>query len=172
MVFKKFSAVKAIALDVDGVLTDGSIHVTEEGHQLRTFHVKDGYAMQLAVKLGMPIWIISGGKSQGVQLRMEGLGISEVHLGVKDKVAVLNELKDKYQVKLEDILYIGDDLPDYEVMQIVGFAACPKDSVEEIKQISHFMSTKDGGKGAVREILEKVLKLQGKWGVKTNIRSI
>ncbi|MGN5956227.1 KdsC family phosphatase [Sphingobacterium lactis] len=172
MIFQKLKQIKAVILDVDGVMTDGSIHVTEEGHQLRTFYVKDGYAMQLAIKRGLPIWVISGGRSEGVRKRMLGLGITEVHLGVSDKLTLLQDLMSKYNLIKEDLLYMGDDLPDFEVMQAVGFACCPSDSIEEIKEISHYMSPFAGGKGAVRDILEKVMKLQGIWSVETSIKSI
>lgn len=172
MVIKKFSAIKAVVLDVDGVLTDGKLLVTEAGEQLRTFFVKDGYAMQLAVKMGLQIWVISGGTSNGVQKRLQGLGITEIHLGVKNKMEVLNQLLEKYQLNLHDLMYVGDDMPDYEVMQVVGLAVCPNDAVEDIKTISHYMSPKNGGEGVVRDVLEKILKLQGKWGVQTEIKSV
>lgn len=172
MVIKKFSAIKAVVLDVDGVLTDGKLLVTETGEQLRTFFVKDGYAMQLAIKMGLQIWVISGGTSNGVQKRLLGLGITEIHLGVKNKMQVLSQLLEKYQLNLHDLMYVGDDMPDYEVMQVVGLAVCPNDAVEDIKTISHYMSPKNGGEGVVRDVLEKVLKLQGKWGVQTEIKSV
>ncbi|WP_156306191.1 KdsC family phosphatase [Sphingobacterium endophyticum] len=172
MVIKKFSAIKAVVLDVDGVLTDGKLLFTEAGEQLRTFFVKDGYAMQLAVKMGLQIWVISGGKSIGVQKRLLGLGITEIHLGVKNKMQVLSQLLLKYQLNLHDLMYVGDDMPDYEVMQVVGLAVCPNDAVEDIKSISHYMSPKNGGEGVVRDVLEKILKLQGKWGVQTEIKSV
>jgi len=160
MVLKKFAAIKAVVLDVDGVLTDGRLLVTEAGEQLRSFFVKDGYAMQLAVKMGLDIWVISGGNSNGVRLRLEGLGIKEIHLGVK------------HQLRLEDLMYVGDDMPDYDVMQVVGLAVCPSDAVDDIKTISHYMSPKRGGEGVVRDVLEKILKLQGRWGVQTEIKSV
>jgi len=172
MVLKKFAAVKAVVLDVDGVLTDGKLLVTESGEQLRSFFVKDGYAMQLAVKMGLDIWVISGGNSNGVRKRLEGLGISEIHLGVKNKIDVLNLLIEKYQHHLSDLMYVGDDMPDFDVMQMVGLAVCPNDAVEDIKHISHYMSPKNGGQGVVRDVLEKILKLQGKWGVQTEIKSV
>lgn len=172
MIFQKLLKVQAVILDVDGVMTDGSIHVTEEGHQLRTFYVKDGYAMQLSIKQGLPIWVISGGRSAGVEKRMLGLGITEVHMGVSDKLGLLGELMLKYKLEKEDLLYMGDDFPDYDVMHAVGFACCPSDAIEEIKGICDYMSPFAGGKGAVRDILEKTLKLQGKWHVETRIKSI
>lgn len=172
MIFQKFSKIKAVILDVDGVLTDGTLQVTEAGEQLRTFYVKDGYAMQLAVKMGLHLWVISGGKSEGVRKRLEGLGIQEIHLGVSNKRDVLESLMQQYEIESEYLLYVGDDMPDYEVMQLVGIATCPQDAVEDIKQISHYMSPFKGGRGVVRDILEKILKIQGMWGVETQIKSV
>ncbi|WP_312138388.1 HAD hydrolase family protein [Sphingobacterium sp.] len=172
MIFQKFTQIKAVVLDVDGVLTDGTLQVTESGEQLRTFYVKDGYAMQLAEKMGLMLWVISGGRSEGVRLRLQGLGVKEIHLGVSQKMDVLNELLSKYELTADQLMYVGDDMPDYEVMQVVGIAACPVDAVEDIKTISHYMSPFKGGRGVVRDILEKILKLQGKWGVQTHIKSV
>ncbi len=172
MIFQKFTQIKAVVLDVDGVLTDGTLQVTESGEQLRTFYVKDGYAMQLAEKMGLMLWVISGGRSEGVRLRLQGLGVKEIHLGVSQKMDVLNELLSKYELTADQLMYVGDDMPDYEVMQVVGIAACPIDAVEDIKTISHYMSPFKGGRGVVRDILEKILKLQGKWGVQTHIKSV
>ncbi|MDM1048912.1 KdsC family phosphatase [Sphingobacterium hotanense] len=172
MIFQKFTQIKAVVLDVDGVLTDGTLQVNESGDQLRTFYVKDGYAMQLAEKMGLMLWVISGGRSEGVRLRLQGLGVKEIHLGVSQKMDVLNELLTKYELIADQLMYVGDDMPDYEVMQVVGIAACPVDAVEDIKTISHYMSPFKGGRGVVRDILEKILKLQGKWGVQTHIKSV
>lgn len=172
MVLKKFAATQVVVLDVDGVLTDGKLLVTEAGEQLRTFFVKDGYAMQLAIKMGLEIWVISGGNSAGVHKRLAGLGLTEIHLGVKNKRDVLLQLLEKYSINLDRVMYVGDDMPDYEVMQMVELAVCPKDAVEDIKVISHYMSPFNGGEGVVRDVLEKILKLQGKWGVQTEIKSV
>ena len=172
MVLEKLKYIKGVVLDVDGVLTDGAIQVNEQGHQMRTFFVKDGYAIQLAQKMGVPIWIISGGKSAGVRSRLETLGVEEVHLGISNKMELLGKLMLKYEINASELLYMGDDMPDLEVMQQVGFAACPNDAIEEIKQISHYMSPKNGGRGAVRDVLEKLLKLQGKWFVTSEIKSV
>ncbi len=172
MIFQKFSQIKVVVLDVDGVLTDGTLQVTESGDQLRTFYVKDGYAMQLAEKMGLNLWVISGGKSEGVRKRLQGLGIQEIHLGVSQKTDVLNDLLAKYNLTPDQLMYVGDDMPDYEVMQVVGIAACPVDAVEDIKAIAHYMSPFKGGQGVVRDVLEKILKIQGKWGVQTHIKSV
>ncbi|MEQ8908724.1 MAG: HAD-IIIA family hydrolase [Vicingaceae bacterium] len=159
----KLRPISAIMLDVDGVLTDGMVITLPDGDQVRRMNIKDGYALQHAVKKGYHISIISGGTSESVRKRLNGLGIEEVNLGCKNKVKVFEELKTKFNLKTEEILYMGDDIPDYRVMQQVGFAACPKDAAEEIKSISHYISPKKGGEGAVRDLIEQVLKLQGKW---------
>jgi 3-deoxy-D-manno-octulosonate 8-phosphate phosphatase (KDO 8-P phosphatase) len=159
----KLSEVSAFVFDVDGVMTDSSILVTETGEQLRTFNIKDGYALQLAVKSGYPICIISGGRSQGVVRRLNTLGIKDVHIGVLDKFKVLDNFIQLNKLDPAHILYMGDDIPDLQVMQHVGLPVCPADAAEEIKGISLYISTFKGGKGCVRDVIEKVLKIQGKW---------
>lgn len=172
MILQKFAQIRVVVLDVDGVLTDGAVLVTESGEQLRQFFVKDGYAMQLAIKSDLPIWIISGGKSESVRSRLVGLGVREIHINVSDKQKTLRKLMSTYGVEWTDILYVGDDIPDYGVMRSAGIAACPVDAAEEIKAISQYVSPFSGGRGVVRDILEKVLKLQGKWNVESTIKSI
>lgn|SRR5690554_4346158 len=159
----KLKKVSTFIFDIDGVMTDGRIIIMPDGEQLRRMNIKDGYALQYAVKKGYHIVIISGGKSESVRYRLNGLGISEVHLACKNKVKVFNEVKEKHQLSSENILYMGDDIPDYKVMKEVGFAVCPQDAAVEIKSISHYISSKNGGEGCVREIVEKVLRLQNKW---------
>ncbi|GAA4788862.1 HAD-IIIA family hydrolase [Olivibacter ginsenosidimutans] len=171
MLLEKLKAVKAFAFDVDGVLTNGTVMVTEEGHQLRTFNIKDGYAIQLAIKKGYPMIVLTGGKSQGVQRRMEGLGVKAVHLGVQDKLSVFNRWLENLGITAKEVLYMGDDIPDLAIMQRVGMPVCPADAVEEIKAIAAYISPKKGGDGAVRDVLEKVLKLQQVWDNDTSVRS-
>lgn len=163
--------IKVFVFDMDGVLTDGSLMVHPAGELIRTMHVKDGYAMQYAVKQGYPIIIISGGTSQPAEIRFQKLGIDAVFMGVKNKVEVLQQYLDKLNLPIQDVLYMGDDIPDYEVMRKVGFSACPADAVPEIQAISQYISPIKGGKGCVREIIEKVLKIQNKWVVDTYIPS-
>lgn len=163
MIYTKLKKVKCAILDVDGVLTNGNILVTEEGNQLRTFNVKDGYAIQYAIKQGLDVFVITGAKSQGVKVRFEGLGVKETFLGISDKWTLLQELLIKYNYTLEEVLFIGDDMPDFICMQKVGVAIAPADAVEDIKSISNYVSKFKGGEGVVREILEKTLRLQGKW---------
>ena len=172
MIYSTLKNIKCIVLDVDGVLTDGAILVNENGEQLRTFNVKDGYAIQYAVKQGLLVFVITGGRSQGVLKRMEGLHVPEIHLGVSDKLSLLEELATRYGLRLADMAFIGDDMPDYSCMQQVGAAIAPADAVEDIKRVSHYVSTKRGGEGVVREIIEKVLRLQDKWHTEVLIKSI
>ncbi|MGG5487551.1 KdsC family phosphatase [Gaetbulibacter jejuensis] len=149
--------------DVDGVLTDGTITLTTSGEMLRTMHTKDGFAMKTAIDAGFNICIISGGSNEGVRVRLEGLGIKDVYLGAHNKIEQLNEFLNNNSIKTENVLYMGDDIPDYPVMKLVGLPCCPQDAVPEIKGISKYVSHKNGGKGAVRDVIEQVLKVQGKW---------
>jgi 3-deoxy-D-manno-octulosonate 8-phosphate phosphatase (KDO 8-P phosphatase) len=157
--------VKALVFDVDGVLTDGNLILMPNGELVRTMNIKDGIIMKLAVKSGYHLCIITGGSSQAVKDRLNRLGISDVYLKCHDKLDALKEFVSIYNVKMEEVLYMGDDLIDYEVMSKVGVPVCPKDAVTEIKEISLYISDKDGGKGCVRDIIEQVMKVQGKWGI-------
>ncbi len=159
----KLRPITAFMLDIDGVLTDGMVITLPDGEQMRRMNIKDGYALQHAVKKGYHISIISGGTSESVRKRLNTLGITEVNLACKNKIEVFEKLKEKFGLTEEQILYIGDDIPDYKVMKRVGFAACPNDAAEEIKGISDYISSKKGGEGCVRDLIEQVLKLQGKW---------
>ena len=159
----KLNQVKAFIFDVDGVLTNGSVTLMPDGEQVRVMNIKDGYALQLAVKQGYKIVIISGGKSEMVRKRLYGLGITDVYLGIHNKIDTYKEFIEIHNIKPEEILYMGDDLPDYEVMQRVGLPTCPNDSASEIMSISIYVSDKKGGEGAVRDVIEQVLRAQGKW---------
>jgi 3-deoxy-D-manno-octulosonate 8-phosphate phosphatase (KDO 8-P phosphatase) len=163
MFLEKLHQIKAFIFDVDGVLTDGLVHVTETGEQLRQFNIKDGYALQLAVKRGYSIAVITGGRSKGTGLRLKGLGIDHVYSGVDSKIEVYNKFISEHQLLAEEILYMGDDIPDLPVMKLAGLPVCPADAAEEIKAISSYISPKNGGKGCVRDVIEKVLKTQHKW---------
>lgn len=149
--------------DVDGVLTDGSIQVSTEGELLRTMNIKDGYALKTAQLAGYNVCIISGGKNEGVRKRLRDLGITDVYLGIHDKVEQLDEYFDIYNIEAENVLYMGDDIPDLYPMRLVGMPCCPQDAAAEIKDISRYVSHKKGGKGCVRDVIEQVLKVQGKW---------
>ena len=150
-------------LDVDGVLTDGTIHVTQTGEMLRHMHIRDGYAMKAAVENGYTVCIISGGSNEGVRVRLRNLGITDIHLGVPNKVETFNEFIELYNIKPEQVLYMGDDIPDFHVMKLVGLPTCPQNAVPEIKNISKYISHINGGNGCVRDVIEQVMKVQGKW---------
>ena len=158
-----FAPIRTFVFDVDGVLTDGSLMLTEDGHMLRSMSIKDGYAMQHAVKKGYQVWIISGGKSEAVRLRLNKLGIQEVHIGVESKKEFLHEITIASKTTYDTILYMGDDIPDYAAMQACGLPCCPADAVIEIKNVAKYISPYTGGKGCVRDVIEKVLKLNGDW---------
>jgi len=155
--------ITTLVFDVDGVLTDGSVQVTTDGDLYRTMNVKDGYALKTAVDRGYNVLVISGGSNEGVRKRLAGLGIKDIHLGTHKKTAVLQEYMAAHNLEKNQVLYVGDDLPDYEVMQHVGLPCCPQDAVAEIKAISAYISHKNGGKGCARDIIEQVLKVQGNW---------
>ncbi|MGD1845035.1 MAG: KdsC family phosphatase [Salibacteraceae bacterium] len=159
----RLARISTFIFDVDGVLTDGSVTLLPTGDQVRNMNVKDGYALQLAIKLGYRIAIISGGKSEAVRQRLNGLGVQDVHLGASDKLEVFDEYLLTWDLKADNILYMGDDLPDYQVLSRVGLAACPLDAAEEIKSICHYISPAEGGTGCVRDVIEKALRVQGKW---------
>lgn len=163
LVYKKLKKARAFVFDVDGVMTDGNVIATEDGHFLRNFNIKDGYAIQHAVKAGYPIAVISGGRSAGVTRRFEQLGVTDIYIGQQHKEAAFSEFLNKYTLRHEDIIYMGDDLPDYQLMMSVGVATCPDDAATDIKKICHYISPYQGGRGCVRDIIEKTLKLQGKW---------
>ncbi|MFL5762835.1 MAG: KdsC family phosphatase [Bacteroidia bacterium] len=159
----RLDRVKAFIFDVDGVLTNGSVTLMPDGEQVRVMNIKDGYALQLAVKKGYKVAIISGGRSEMVRKRLNGLGITDVYLGTESKIDQYNEFISIYDIKPEEVLYMGDDLPDYEVMQRIGIPTCPADSAPEIKDISIYISDKKGGEGAVRDVIEQVMRLHGHW---------
>jgi 3-deoxy-D-manno-octulosonate 8-phosphate phosphatase (KDO 8-P phosphatase) len=163
LMLDKLKNITTFFFDVDGVLTNGSVLVTESGEQLRQFNTKDGYAIQLAVKRGYKIVIISGGKSLGVDKRLKGLGVSDVFLGISDKIEIFDAYIKEHQIKQEETVYVGDDVPDGVVMRLVNLAVCPSDAVDEIKELSHYISPRKGGEGVARDIIEKVLRIQNKW---------
>lgn len=160
---EQFRKINTFIFDVDGVLTNSEIIVLENGRLLRKMNVRDGYALKKAVELNYRVCIITGGKSSGVVARLEALGIIDIYKGVEDKLEIFEEYIDTYEINPENILYMGDDLPDYAVMRRVALPACPADAAPEIVQISQYKSPIPGGKGCVRDVIEKVLKLHGKW---------
>ncbi|MDQ3051071.1 MAG: HAD hydrolase family protein [Bacteroidota bacterium] len=160
---EKLRNVKTFIFDVDGVLTNGMLLVMPDGEFLRSMNIKDGYAMQLAIKKGYLIAIISGGHSQGVPIRLNRLGIQEVHMGVSDKNAVFQSLLVKYSVNPSYILYMGDDVPDLQVLKQCGVPCCPNDAMAEVKSQCIYISQRNGGDGCVRDVIEQVMRLQGTW---------
>ncbi len=155
--------IKAFAFDVDGVLSKPEVYLSAEGELLRSMNTKDGYALQYAVKRGYPIAIITGGKTESVGRRFRGLGITDIYLGASDKMDDFEDFRFKYHLEPGEILYMGDDLPDYHVMDKAGIACCPADAVEEIKSVSAYISHLKGGEGCARDIIEQVLRLHGRW---------
>jgi 3-deoxy-D-manno-octulosonate 8-phosphate phosphatase (KDO 8-P phosphatase) len=149
--------------DVDGVLTDGTIQVTTSGEMYRTMHTKDGFALKTAIDKGYNICIISGGTNEGVRNRLAGLGIKDIHLGAHHKKNELTQYCNSKKIDLSTVLYMGDDIPDLEVMQLIGLPCCPQDAVPEIKAVSKYISHKKGGLGCVRDVIEQVLKVQDNW---------
>jgi 3-deoxy-D-manno-octulosonate 8-phosphate phosphatase (KDO 8-P phosphatase) len=159
----KLKHITCFIFDVDGVLTDGSVLVLPDGLLARSMNIKDGYALQLAVKKGYRVVVISGSNSPEVKARLNKLGVNEVHMQVIDKAALLRSIMDQAQLPASACLYMGDDIPDLKVMQLTGFPCCPSDAVPEIKAVSVYIAQQHGGAGCVREVIEKVLKLRGDW---------
>ena len=163
MINYDLAKIRAVFFDVDGVLSAETIPQQADGEPMRTVNIKDGYALQYAVKCGLILAIITGGRTESVRRRYTGLGMKEVHLGVSVKIEKYNELKARYDLSDDQILYMGDDIPDYEVMQQCGLPCCPADAAPEIKAISRYVSQHKGGMGCGRDVLEQVLKAQGLW---------
>ncbi|MEM8509382.1 MAG: HAD hydrolase-like protein [Bacteroidota bacterium] len=155
--------------DVDGVLTDGSILVTTTGEMLRKMNVKDGYALKTALLKGYNICIITGGTNEGVKDRLQGLGITDVYLGAHHKEKPLMTYLEQRQILPEQVIYMGDDMPDIPPMRKVALASCPQDAIAEVKALCDYVSHKKGGEGCVRDIIEQVLKVKGDWN--TNFSS-
>ena len=158
-----FGHIHTFFFDVDGVLTDSSVLVLEDGQLLRRMSIRDGYAIRRAVDAGFRIVIISGGKSEGVAVRLRNLGVQDIYLGIQDKVDTYEDVLSMYELDEEGILYMGDDLPDYEVMRRVGFPTCPSNAAPEIRQLAQYISPYKGGEGCARDVIEKVLRIQGQW---------
>lgn len=155
--------IKAFIFDYDGTLTDGTVILLDEGEPLRTANVRDGYAIQLAVKKGYHVAIISGGRSRSMNNRFRMLKVEKVFLGVEHKLDTLKNYLEENNLKPEQALYLGDDIPDYHAMKYCGVAACPSDAAEEIRAIAHYISHLKGGEGCARDVIEQVMKVQGCW---------
>lgn len=155
--------IKMVVFDVDGVLSRQTIVMAGDGEPLRTVNIRDGYAIQLAVKMGLREAILTGGNTTAVRLRYERLGVQDVIMNASVKIQEYKSLLTRYHLRDEEVLYMGDDLPDYEVMRCCGCACCPHDAAPEIKEISTYICSREGGDGCGREVLEQVLRAQDKW---------
>jgi len=155
--------IRAVIFDVDGVLSAETITLHPGGEPMRTVNIKDGYAIQLAMKLGLRIVILTGGKTESVRQRYRGLGVEDVYMGCSVKLKTYDEFLAKYNLTDDEVMYMGDDVPDYEIMQRVGCAVCPADACPDIKAISCYVSHLRGGYGCGRDVIEQVLRAQGKW---------
>lgn len=163
MINYDLSKIRAIIFDIDGVLSRQTISLHPNGEPMRTVNIRDGYAIQYAVKCGLKIAIISGAKTEAVRHRYAGLGVTDIILGSSVKIKDFESLCSKYSLESEEIIYVGDDIPDYEIMKLVGLPCCPADAAQEIKNISKYISPFNGGEGCGRDIIEQVLKSQSKW---------
>ncbi len=170
-ILELFQPITTFVFDVDGVLTNGTLLILNDGQMARTMNIKDGYALQLAVKKGYRVVVISGGTDNAVKDRLNKLGVEDVFLKTDDKKAKLFQYAAQHELKWEEILFMGDDIPDYIPMQMVGLPCCPVDAVAEIKQISKYISPVEGGKGCARDVIEKVLKLNGHWDLDSSVAS-
>ena len=166
-----FKNITTFVFDIDGVLTDGTVLLLENGLQARRMHVKDGLALQMALKGGYRVLIISGAYSEPVLQRLQYLGLQEIFLAVKDKRGFLEGYIAENNLTWEEILFMGDDLPDVPVLQEAGLPCCPADAVTEVKIVSKYISAVNGGYGCVRDVIEKVLKLNNKWFADTEVTS-
>ena len=155
--------IRMFIFDVDGVLTNGLVTIMPNGELIRQMNIKDGYALKTAVDMGFHICIISGGKNEGVRIRLENLGIKDIFLGAQNKIQPYQELLEYYNIPPKQILYMGDDLPDLPVMKLVGLPCCPNDAASEVQRTAKYISDRKGGDGCVRDIIEQVLRVQGKW---------
>ena len=170
-VLAEFKKITTFIFDIDGVLTDGTLLVLGDGLQARQMHVKDGFGLQMAKKNGYRVFIVSGGVSEESKRRLELLGLKDVYIGIADKTNFVTDLLKRNKVKWTEVLYMGDDLPDIPVMLKVGLSSCPADAVNEVRSIAKYISPINGGWGCVRDVIEKVLKVNGQWNYETDVTS-
>ncbi len=163
MINYELTKIRAIVFDIDGVLSAETIPMDAEGIPCRTVNIKDGYAIQLAVKMGLHIAIITGAKVDAIRVRYEGLGVKDIFIGAAVKMQTYEQVMEKYGLRDEEVIFMGDDIPDYEVMTRCGCPCCPADAAPEIKEISTYISSLKGGYGCGRDVIEQVLRAQGKW---------
>ena len=157
------ACVEAIVLDVDGVMTDGGITPTPDGDFIRRYNAKDGYAIAAALREGIKIFVISGGRGEMLRRRLEMLGVTRTYLNCMDKVGAIEEIVRLYGLNAKNIIYMGDDIPDLECMRMVGIPVCPADACMEVVEASRYISEFCGGHGAVRDIVEQVMRAKGCW---------
>ena len=169
--FEKFRLITTIIFDIDGVLTDGTIIVMAGDHQVRKMHVRDGLALQMAMKAGLKVIVISGGVAVPVLERLNKLGINEVHLGIRDKLDFVANFLNDNSIEWEEVLFMGDDLPDIPLLKNAGVSACPADAIAEIRDFADYISPVNGGNGCVRDVIEKILKIKGQWQPDSTIPS-
>lgn len=162
---EKFADITTFFFDIDGVFTDNHLLITDAGEFLRSMNVRDGYAVKRAIRAGYRIVVITGGSSPGVNLRLQGLGITEIYTGKEKKLEVFDRIVEEDDLQPQEILYLGDDLPDYPVMRKVGLPCCPADAVPEILGLSKYVSPYKGGSGCVRDVIEKVMRIKGEWTI-------
>jgi 3-deoxy-D-manno-octulosonate 8-phosphate phosphatase (KDO 8-P phosphatase) len=162
-ILAEFKLIKTFVFDMDGVLTDGSLLILDDTEWYRTMDIKDGYAMHVAANNGYRMIVISGSSSEPAKKRLQHLGVNDIFMGVPDKKALLQKYMAEHQLTPSEVLYMGDDIPDYSCMGIVGISCCPADAATDIKGIVKYISPFKGGHGCVRDVIEKVLKLHGKW---------
>jgi 3-deoxy-D-manno-octulosonate 8-phosphate phosphatase (KDO 8-P phosphatase) len=170
-VLEQFKKVSTFIFDIDGVLTDGTVLVLRDGLQARQMHVKDGLGLQMAVRNGYKVFIISGGISEESKKRLQYLGLQEIHIGVEDKTKFTAEILEKNKINWSEVLYMGDDLPDIPLLNKVGLSCCPADAVNEVKTMVKYISPVNGGWGCVRDVIEKVLKVNGHWHYESDVVS-
>mgnify|MGYP000009537442 FL=1 len=163
MIDHDLTKIRAIAFDVDGVLSSSTVGLASDGQPARTVNIKDGYALQLAAKSGLQLAIITGGQSEAIRMRYEKLGIADIYMGVAVKIKTFQAWLDTHRLKADEVAFMGDDIPDYEVMKACGCPCCPADAAPEIKDIATYVSPRLGGDGCVRDVVEQILRAQGKW---------
>ncbi len=163
MINYDLNKIKAIIFDVDGVLSRETITLSSDGEPLRTVNIKDGYAIQLAQKMGLRIAILTGGNTEAIRNRYAGLGVEDIFMGCAVKIKTYHEFLEKYGLQNEEVMYVGDDIPDYEVMRACGCPCCPADACPDVKEISTYISARKGGEGCGRDVIEQVLRSQKKW---------
>ena len=170
-VLEHFQDINTFVIDVDGVLTDGCVLLLENGLQARKMNVKDGLALQMALKNGYNVIILSGGSSEPIIHRLQYLGLKEINLGLIDKLKFLDAYGEENNLRWQQILYMGDDVPDIPVLEKVGLPCCPADAAIEVRSISKYISSVNGGYGCVRDVIEKVLKLNDHWKYHSDVSS-